>query len=181
MTRAALALTVLAALGCDSGKLSRDAALELLTGVGVVRLECTATLPFLNESADGIQFDRGYDVTGCGNALLHAGLLTDARCGTEPSLDGHTAADICTARLAGPRVTGIGKAAALLFSCGSVSYTIESIATEGRHATVRYKAYVHGPEPESVKVCAKPVLPDDGTFAATRDDEGHWTMDRPAR
>jgi hypothetical protein len=163
-----LLATFLVLAACDH-KLSKGEARELLP---LAPLECDTKLEKAMVINGGVAFPAS---DKCGDALEAAGLLSKKRCGGEPPM--------CAANLMGPQARygdgAFGSDVYLRYNCGSAVYTIDSVMTEGTHATVHYNISPDGPQPESLRGCATPLLSShEGTFTASRDDDGHWSMDK---
>ena len=147
--------------GCS--KLSKTTALELLgADGGVGPLRCTTRDAQFRKNADGVEYDGANDYT-CADGLFELGILSGKRCTDSRTLC--TGALSKTAELVGTDIQ---------FPCGSYRYTIDSIVTEGVHATVTYSG---SEEPlEHLPRCAIAVRPE-GTFTATKSDDGTWRRD----
>jgi hypothetical protein len=162
-------------------KLSKDEALKLLPAETML---CATTLPgsAATFNPDGIKYRPG---DRCADVLRAAGLLSGKKC--DPMDWGYNDAGavetmpMCRSEVVGPEVRHVLNEWFLRYSCGSVTHIVDSVTTEGLHATVRYTSTLGSPEPKSLGDCAQ-ALPVEvkRTFTATRDDDGRWTADAPA-
>lgn len=172
-----------AVLGC-SKKLSKEAALEMLNRTGTPMLECNTIIAGLDYDPAGMQFYRD-DSSGCAKKLEKNGFLTNVECynktRTERFAGENVQMPLCTASLAkGARFSGHGKLKVLLFPCGNAHYVIQSLVTEGRHATVQYGVGIE----QTIltdDTCAVIEPGEGGSFKASLDDDGNWIMDGPPR
>jgi hypothetical protein len=184
-------------VGC-SKKLSKEAALDLLTrGAGPPTLECVAIVGQLDYDGAGVQFAKN-DVSrssgpvvpgtapapdvGCAKKLEEDGFLTGVTCGKTKTVrfaGQNLEVDMCTAALAkGAHIGGSGNTKWVVFPCGTAHGVIQSVRTEGRHATIQYSV---GIEQTIEGGCAAlEEVPHGGEVTASLDDDGHWILDRAA-
>jgi hypothetical protein len=183
----ALVCTI-AVVGCTK-KLSKEAALGLLNQTGSPSLECNTLLAGLDYDSAGMQFWKeddgpgvlGHQGKGCGKKLEQAGFLTNVQCNKTKTVRAewgeNFSMQVCTANLAkGARLSGHGNTSEVLFPCGNAHYVIDSLMTEGRHATVLYDVRTE----QTIMtegLCALTEPTHGGTFTASLNDDGIWIMD----
>jgi hypothetical protein len=181
-----VAVCALAMLGCDRN-LSKVSARALLAHDAP--LTCEIQLPGMVMGGAGvvtfgmpgssrtIQYDPTSDYSGCADRLEAAGLLTGKQCGTFGKVP------FCTARLTNDSIELAEDGKSLRYKCGTVDYTIESVTTEGAHATVHYTEHAEMPlDAASLGLCSMPMVHEaERTFTASRDDDGRWTVDKVQR
>ncbi len=165
-----------ALLPACSKTLSKEQALSMMHNPP--DLECTALVAGLARNSAGVEFYKD-DLNGCAKKLTDAGFLSVGQC------DRVTTSSIGTIKVAMPTCTASLKKGAkldatsntLVFPCGQTQYLVQSVTTEGRHATVQYgfgskQTLLDGDS------CASLQYPHGGSFTVTLNDDGNWIPDR---